>query len=855
MNRAGIRGRVQCAGPSLVVPGLADVLFVSRETGRIQERVAVDGPSNPVLVGPQLLLGLNSGAMAMMPAASAERLMRERIAKDPKDPEGGLALLDLGIRSKRLDLALEAATAASKAIEQASAENRGSVALDRAREELVTRLLQVVATKATDADAAAIESAHGLLASVSRTPSQNVRRLLAWGDWLAAGGRWAEAVAAVDSLLGDPLLAAEPVERGDEVNIAASSEAIERLRDWSTAAAAADSLAARSAAAARRLEAIDRTDPAALAAFARGSALADAAVGAAASAARGYIERKEYRAAWAVVQDVLRTIPGDQAHQTQAAALAAAAIDCAEQAGWRRSVRSFADALFADRGDLSIPPNDPARALSAIRKRGMAIPPELGGTPGAVQEVPGRLVRVASGAEDESALDGVLVSDRQRLVLLRPPAAGQGADWKPVWESPLVDRDPLVLDVVGRGVFPGPAGDDGAILLWQATSDREAFAAWIGLRDGTMLTKTPLLGDLLNQSVLLEGGRPVNQQMPNELPFVVSEVRPLVTSSMLILARRNGDIVGFRRENLAAPAWRRDRVIDQVYDFGASDWGIALAGRGDRTSGAPANGAAPDEEPALVVLDPESGQPMGHARLGAENDVSWLRILDTGELLVGSLLNVVAFDALACAGAGASNVVPTLPTRWRMNAMETHRSAGAWRIGGAIIVALNAELSDGIVPVDLATARLLDDRFRAPLRLDNRVPELRSGLRAGDQIVLHFRDRVVAFDLHGAVVGEDAVADDERDYTAILESSDGLVVVSNGVPRQIPMSDGSGLRFEYSYVLYRLSTADGCRLLGPGIRVRTVGQRAERWALTRGYVVVSTNGGSLAVPLPPGSPG
>jgi hypothetical protein len=83
-----------------------------------------------------------------------------------------------------------------------------------------------------------------------------------------------------------------------------------------------------------------------------------------------------------------------------------------------------------------------------------------------------------------------------------------------------------------------------------------------------------------------------------------------------------------------------------------------------------------------------------------------------------------------------------------------------------------------------------------------------------------------------------------------LPADDTIVAVSNGVPRQILMADGSGLRFEYSYVLYRLSASEGCRLLGPGIRVRTIGQRAYHWSVVDGFLIVSTNGGSMAVPLP-----
>ncbi|MBL9119425.1 MAG: PQQ-binding-like beta-propeller repeat protein [Phycisphaerae bacterium] len=860
-NRAGIRGRVQCAGATLVVPGLSDVLLVARETGRIQERIVVDGPSNPVLVGPQLLLGLNNGAMALMPAASAERLMRERIAKDPNDPEGGLALLDLGLRSKRLDLSVEAARSAKTAIEQAAP----STTVDRAREELVVRLLRVASLEIPEGDEGSIgliESAHALLAATARTPSQLVRQLLAWGDWLAERKRWQEAIQAVDAVLANSILASEPVDRVDEVSVVAATEAIDRLRLWEKDAE--EALAQRSAQVTARRAAVDARDPRALAQFAIASVMTDASVTAAIDAANGFVERKAWRSAWATIQGVLRTIPKDERHRPQVSALVSAAVNCARLAGWNQTARSFADTIFADFGDLELTIDGITTTINAVRNVGLAAPGFIGSDPGEVKEVRGRLVRVAPGAEDATALKGVLFSEGSDVVLRRLP------DFERVWSSPIVDRDPIVLDIAPPGARVGESGADaGAILLWQAASDREAFASWISLRDGSVITRTPAMGDLLTQEVLLEGGRPVNQQMPNELPFVAGEVIPLVTSTVMVVARRNGDLIGFDRSNLSTVQWRKKRVLDQVYEVGTADWGIALAGRAV-SSNAGSDQARTDRlglrneerlggreesgEPTLVLVDPATGELFGRVTLEPEQDVAWMRLLETGEVLLGAAFSVLAYDALP-PQAIQLDTAPTAspfaaPLRWKLDAIATHNSVGAWRVGGTIVLAINTELSEAVVPIELATAREVSDRFRSPLRLDNRTPELRAGSRIQDQVVLRYRDRIVAFDLQGEVSGEDAVADDDRDFAALLQAKDSIVVISNGLPRQIPMTDGSGLRFEYSYMLYRLSATEGCRLLGPGIRVRTVGQRGERWALVDGYVIVSTSGGSLAVPLP-----
>jgi outer membrane protein assembly factor BamB len=888
VNRAGIRGRVQCAGETLVVPGLRDVLFLERETGRIQDRIEIDGPANPVLVGAQLVLGMNNSAMAMMPAASAERLMRERIAKSPDDPEGGLALLDLGLRSKKVDLCLEAARHAKAAIERAP----GSTSIDRAREELVDRLLGVSALIAPRAQGgepderaqATSDAVHELLADVARTPSQTVRHLLAWSDLLAGSKQWDAAIAAVDRVLGEPMLAIEPVARGEDVKVIAATEATERLRTWSSLedAQAQVAIARRSQLAAERFAAIGSDDAVALSRFARSNVLTDAAVQAAIAAARRFTEQRAFGSAWATVQGVLQTLPSDASHRGQVAALIGAALECAQIAGWTQTGRSFADTVFAELGNLEIPVGAGMTSLNQVRREGQARPARIeggadsavGGDSGVARELPGRLVRVVAMAEDATALKGILMAEGQNLVLLSLPELSK------VWETPLVDRDPVILDIAPAGAITAASSDDqsterpnegrntaGAILVWQAPSDRDAFASWISLADGSVISRTPGMGEVLRQEALLDSGRPINQQMPSELPFVASEVLPLVTSTMLVVARRNGDIVGFSRSTLGPPVWRREGALDQVYEVGLTDWGIALAGRfkSGADGGAGGGDAAvpigarqgqrfgvrdPAGDPGFVVLDPSSGEPMSRAYLGADSDVVWMRLLDTGELLLGGQLTVSAYQVLsASVGGGDAGAVQSPAQLWQLESIDTHHSVGAWRAGATIVLAINTELSDAIVALDLTTARERPDRFRAPLRLDNRAPELRAGSRIDDSIVLRYRDRIVAFDLQGTVLGEDAIADEDRDFAALLEAQDSMVVVSNGLPRQIPMSDGSGLRFEYTYTLFRLSGAEGCRLLGPGIRVRTVGQRAERWTLVDGFVIVSTTGGSLAIPV------
>ncbi len=699
-SRSGIRGRVQLAGSTLVVPGLRDVLFVARETGRVRERIEMDGPANPVLVGPQLFLGQNTRVTALMPAESAERLMRERIAREPLDPEGGLALLDLGLRSKRIELCVEAAASARRAIDAAN-ERGGSVANDRAREELVVRLLRAARLDARPESLGAAERLFAMLAEVARTPSQSVRFLIAWGDWLAAQERWPEAVAAVDRVLAEPALANEPHIRDDDREVIAEIEAIERLQRWEAPAAA--EIRQRSAAAAERLASLDLTDGEALARLALGAPLTTASIDAGVAAARRLADASRFTESWFTLQRVLRTVPRDGAHREQRASLVSAAIDVARRAGWVEAERSFVDLMRSESGDLDLIVGGEATTLSAVAALHEQPAARIGGEPGTMRDLPGRLLQSVDSelvrrlAARTATQPGLLLADGRTLAFHRLSDLGR------VWTAPLADADPVILGIgaprVPGAATPGevagstkPAAGDDAVLLWQAISEREASISWVRLADGVTVAATPELGAFFPAEALLDGGRPVNQQMPNESPFIPSQLLPVTTSNEIVVVRRNGDVVAFDKDDLTKPLWRQSRVLDQVYEIGWNDWGIALAGR---TQPAPGEVIRPDAEsgrPALVVIDPASGRLLTRTELDESEDAIWMRLFETGEAIIGTELGLLAFDVGgrieqgAAAGGSASAERCSLPSPrslLRRSCRSTSPPRSWWRSGFA----------------------------------------------------------------------------------------------------------------------------------------------------------------------------
>ncbi|MHC4990391.1 MAG: outer membrane protein assembly factor BamB family protein, partial [Planctomycetota bacterium] len=196
--RIEIRGRVQLSDGALIIPTLDGVLVVDDETGLINHQLRVRTVGNPVATDAQLLLAGSDRLDSFMSFRRAERMLRERIAAAPEDPEPSLSLLRLGARARKLDLALEAADLALNAIGHDPANSN-------ARQELFSLLLEIDASGAAETLAQG-RSLHAMIGVVAIEPDQRVEHLLAHGGWLASHSL-AEAVEQYQEVLSDPQLA------------------------------------------------------------------------------------------------------------------------------------------------------------------------------------------------------------------------------------------------------------------------------------------------------------------------------------------------------------------------------------------------------------------------------------------------------------------------------------------------------------------------------------------------------------------------------------------------------------------------------------------------------------------------
>lgn len=801
-NRSGIRGRVQLAGEDLVVPGLNDLALVSRDTGRVRDRIEIDGPANPVLVGSQLFLGQNAAVTALMPAASAERFMRERIVARPEDPEGGLALLDLGLRTRRPDLCVEAGRFASAALDA-----RNDAA---AREELVERLLRAADLPASETDGADL---HAILAENVRTPSQRVRWLLSEGDWLAASGRPADALARYGSILADRELRAVLVRREEPSEIAAGALAVERMASLPPATRAAREAQALAdlTSAAGDVDALQEI----VAKHAWTAAAVDAAlaVGRVASSGQADRSRRSLAALFGAIRGTpdRRLVADDPPSRAAVTALVAIGLD----EGWRRSIAELAEVLSVRWGDRRI---DLPSGPTSLRELAAGAPPptaRLGLEAGEAFAVEGRLARAVLHAESSPRLDGLLFATDRGVDFRRGPT------FEAAWSIELDDRDPTVLLAGG---WLGPR-----LLLWTETPDGAGAALVVASANGAIEGRTPSSLDLLPGEALLDAGRPPSQLMPSEAPYLASQVLPIVAGRHLVLVRRNGDAVGFAIDDLATPLWKATRLLDQVYDVSAQDWGVALGGRlpGPRGGG----------PPAVVVLDPATGAILSRRRFGRDDDVRWLRLAPTGEAVVGSFARVEAIDAFD----------PDGRTLWKSSASAVVDSVAAWRFGDTLIL---PDRSDAMGAIGLLGGETRPDRFRLPARPDLRQPSVRAGGRVGDTAVMQLEDRLLAFTLDGGLVGVDAVAED-RNYLFALPTEKTLLAVNSLGSRQVPSPLTGGMRTEFLYLIHQFVLGEGMRIAGPAARVRVTGQRCDRVAAIDGFLLLSAGATTLVLPFAP----
>lgn len=775
-NRNGIRGRVQVAGETLLVPGGEELRVVDLETGEVRRSLAWSEAANVMSSDGQLVLVAKDAIASVMEPEDARTRLTARRRAAPDEAEWPMAIMDLEIACGDRGAAIEAAELALAAVEQAG--DAGE------RDLLFERLIDFDVAVRRDPELGL--RVRDLLATVAVAPNQRVRERLSRGDWHADRGELAEAMEVWQSLLADAELGRQPVREQGCITTARVS-ARERMREL--AGTRGDALLAPATALADLR--IDR--------LLEGAANADSLL--------------------AIAEEFPLTEAAGRARREAALRLEASG----------RRFDSMLAALSEARAAVAAAPDDPtgaAQVIEEIRRSGGAAlaarlerilavpdeaPPRLGFVPGTAMELPGRLVELAPGVGDLGNL--LLLVDEHSMRSLRDEDGG----FEVAWTVPTEDPAPTIL-------AGGPR-----LLVWQDVDRRQPIAMSVDAATGEVAWLNPSLASLFpparpKRTSPERRGADGAVGRWREAP---EEILPGVVDDRLILARRNGDLIGLDTTDGATVRWTLEGVMDLVQHAEAGPLGMLLAGE------------VVDEEGEIgpvVLLVSRDGLVVRRWVLDAalDREIRWIRQTPLGEVLWGTT------DGVSWRGLMPGDGVAD--DRWSLRRGELRDSVEAWVRPDRLVV---RERSDRVGSWRTRDGRRLADGGDAELPDTARFEQLLIS-NQGEAAAI-YGDRVVVLDRDGEVLGVDAVHED-RNYLLGGLAEDGVVVLSFEGAGPALDDDGTP-RTEFTYAIYRFGLGDGGRQLGPALELRTLGPRFDSMWIRDGLVLLSSPATTVAIPL------
>jgi outer membrane protein assembly factor BamB len=800
-TRQGLRGRVHLAGDLVVVPSAREVALLAVGDGRVAARIPIDEAGNPLLVDGQLLLATKDAVVSAMPPALAQARLEGRRAADPQNPEWPLALMDLAAASGDLAGAVAAASEALRAVDL-----DGS---PREREGLFARLLDLDREGPVGHPAEAV--LRDLLVATAVSPSQRLRERLSRGDWLALRDRPGEAIEAWQSILSEPVVAAEVVPIRDRRvdGVAAATERIRRL----AAIAGPRVLEPIEATAALRLDRAlaDRAGASELLRIAREFPATERARQAYAAAAE--VERRAGRtrpALW-ILLEALQRVPDAEAALLEPLVslcidagwteIALAALASAAERGGDGAARRRLDRLVA-----MIPPQRDGAAAAPMRDRA----PRLGTMPGEAFLLPGRIVAAPLGGPPRSRT-GILLASDGTLTLLAPAGAALEARWS----VPIEDAQPQLLR----------DGED--LLLWQELDWHRPMAMRIDAATGRVQWANPSLDAVLPPTSRPDAAADTDHQriFPGGT-LRPREILPAIVGDLLVLVRRSGDLAAVDLQDGRGVRWSRSGVLEQVWQIDAGPLGVVVAGRGRDAEGKPTVD--------VVWIDPD-GAERRRWTLPAEWGVRWVRLSPEGRVAWGGDGGV----ELRSVGAGGD----ASDLGWTLEGPASRVAVEGWLRGDRLLVRegsgrlASRRVFDGGDAVGFEGGMADGDAAAfADLRID------------GTGVTLLRRDRLLRFGAEGQLVGMDAVSED-RNFVAMAEVDGGVMVLSARGTR--PALDEMNIpRSESAYLVYRFDLEQGGRQVGPALDLRTIGPRLDVVGAIDGWLLLSSPVATIAVPLP-----
>jgi outer membrane protein assembly factor BamB len=826
-----LRGRVQLTEDSLVVPTADGVLIVDHETGLPRQRLAVSPSGNPLAIDSQLLLASGDRLDAYMSLTRAEQMLRERITQAPSEPDPALSLLRLGMRVRNLSLSLEAAGLAVSAINRISAASPIDRRAADSRAQLFDLLLELADARIQNS----IDEGELLYATIEETiesHEQRVEYLLSYAQW-QADHALSKTIESYQSILSNPELSmTRRSEDGRSRSAAAwARERISQLiatRGPAVYAAQADFANLRL----RQFMAVaPGTSPNAeqLVALALEYPFSDAAIEAAVQSAALRKKQGNVRQAIADLLAVYDAAPS----QASAARLLGPLVALCIEANWNHQAAAALEHILATYGDIQLIAPDQSRLvsawLSAIAPKQAAPHQPVIGQPAGGEKVeaqtsrPGTIVPSYQGSEGNITHTALLVRIDRQI------ERWAGPELKAQWKAPVDGDSPQVL-----------LHDDTRALLWFASDPLDPKATLLDAGTGTIEWTAARLGEILG--ITARDGRPrvIRDQMPNGEPFDPTVTLPLVNDRSLIAVQRTGTVAAINMADGKLVQWVQRQALEKIYDAKLTDAAIVLAGMG-RYVGRGQTADAAEAQSRLVVLDPLTGKSLFETQqvdgLSRHAGAKWLVISRLGLIVYGTAEGLQAIDSFS------GNV------RWTNTSYPLVDTQRAWMLDQHVLV---EDERGRLRTVDLHDGSV-SEPFEVPPRGEWDQSSLREIHWLDGQLVALYSNRVLFFNpSSGAIVGSDAIAPDDRNYRWLLPARDGerhtFFILINSRAEQVEVEGQQGMRNQHVYRIQPLSS-NGKAQSDP-FEVKLLLQPAQQVSLLNGWLILSTNMETIAIPMP-----
>lgn len=824
VNSPGIRGRVAVAGDRLLVPTVAGMqVFDPADITRNPSYIDLDSAGNVMALGDQLLVVDDAKVHSYLSWDRADAILTQRVEASPTDLSPAVTLAELSHRAGKSDRLLYAIDAAMKALGAASDVDKAEVLRRRLFDDM-TGMVEVAQGAPTPSPGPALSEATiaaviDRLGTLARRPEERAAQLLLAGRNLTDRTQVPQAVAAYQRLLSDRTLAGAmwasmrgPIRAGDEATrrlegiIVSSGRAAYGAFD-AEARAAADALGA--GASAEAMQAVAERFPVAQSIPALWSRIA-------AAYRDGGRSRAEARALEIGLQraegipDAVPAVVGELAGRLVANLKQRGLLSAAAGALNRFQSRFPAVAITMESRPVDVTrlKAEVGAELLAQRRWPRAGAPTAQGA----QIITGwSIMEPEIGATVGVAPPFVVLQAEDGRIALwgRPDGPESPGPFEPLWTSE-PSREQVALIRVDRtsAYFYWATAAGGVVGRVDAAS---RSVAWKSEPFGSYFPPGERAG-LPNPAerirTALDGLRPITELL------VTTDDRSIA------LVERSGRAV-ILDADAGNALWSGTLPLQRIVDCDLIASVLVVAG--DREVRGP-GGAVASSTPAVAAVDARTGASLQQFE-SASGPVRWLRLTETGDLVVGMQGAVACYD------------LENGQTSWKLQQGPAATSIDAWVAQDRLLLlGEDRSLWQVSVASGSAGAAALDTRGRFETSSHVSGAATPSG-----GFAFRSKQGVVVFGPRAELLGADAIG-----------ATDNLIVPAAAADGFVTLSESGTASKDGETMSYNLFTLDGTGVLKSSVQV-ALGAPPSRLWLTDGRIAV-TAGRNTVVYAAPANP-